>query len=98
MVPLGSGAEREIHDYFLSRLACYLVAMNGDSRKPEIAAAQTYFAISTRANEMHQLRKEQEERLEQRLKVSDSYKQLAETAQQSGVQSANFGVFMDAGY
>jgi DNA-damage-inducible protein D len=36
MVPIGSGAERETDDYLLSRLACYLIAMNGDPRKPEI--------------------------------------------------------------
>ena len=34
-------------DYELSRFACYLVAMNGDPRKPEVAAAQAYFAIRT---------------------------------------------------
>ncbi|USC18038.1 phage antirepressor KilAC domain-containing protein [Rhodococcus sp. 11-3] len=38
-------------NFHLSRFACYLVAMNGDSRKPEVAAAQAYFAIRTREAE-----------------------------------------------
>lgn len=54
MVPIGSGAQREAEDFHLSRLACYLVAMNGDPRKPEVAAAQTYFAVRTREAETHQ--------------------------------------------
>lgn len=43
------GRPRE--DFELSRFACYLVAMNGDPRKPEVAAAQAYFAIRTREAE-----------------------------------------------
>lgn len=45
MVPIGSGAEREIPDIRLTRYACYLIAQNGDARKKPIAFAQTYFAI-----------------------------------------------------
>jgi DNA-damage-inducible protein D len=37
MVGLGSGSQREVEDYELSRFACYLIAQNGDPRMPEIA-------------------------------------------------------------
>ncbi|MGC5249615.1 phage antirepressor KilAC domain-containing protein [Gordonia sp. DT219] len=43
------GRPRE--NFELARFACYLVAMNGDPRKPEVAAAQAYFAIRTREAE-----------------------------------------------
>lgn len=43
--PEGGGRERV--DYELTRFAAYLVAMNGDPNKPEVAAAQAYFAIKT---------------------------------------------------
>jgi DNA-damage-inducible protein D len=72
MVSLGSGSQRELKDYYLSRFACYLCAQNGDPRKPEIAAAQAYFAISTRENELHRLREEQEKRLQLRERVAES--------------------------
>jgi len=43
---------RPKEDYRLSRYGCYLTAMNGDPRKPEIAAAQNYFVIKTREAEV----------------------------------------------
>ena len=52
MVQIGSGAERAVKDYMLTRYACYLIAQNGDPRKEEIAFAQSYFAVQTRKQEL----------------------------------------------
>ena len=52
MVQIGSGARRNLQDYMLTRYACYLIAQNGDSKKEEIAFAQTYFAVQTRKQEI----------------------------------------------
>ena|SRR5947209_12895862 len=54
MVLLGSGSQREVTDYHLTRYGCYLVAMNSDPRKAEVSQAQTYFAVKTREAEMAQ--------------------------------------------
>jgi len=55
MVDIGSGSQREVDDYQLSRFACYLIAQNGDPRKPEIAQAQKYFAVQARRQEQSEL-------------------------------------------
>ncbi|HEY0216632.1 MAG TPA: phage antirepressor KilAC domain-containing protein, partial [Cellulomonas sp.] len=52
MVEIGSGATRIVSDYRLTRYGAYIVAMNGDPRKPEVAAAQTYFAVRTHEAEV----------------------------------------------
>ncbi|GAC1559389.1 MAG: hypothetical protein NVS2B2_19570 [Ktedonobacteraceae bacterium] len=69
-----------------------------ESSQAGVAAAQNYFAVSTRANEIHQLREAQEKRLEKQLQVSESFKQLSGAAHASAVQSESFGIFIDAGY
>ena len=98
MVELGSGSVREVEDYQLSRFACYLIAQNGDPRKPEIARAQQYFAVQTRRQELSDQLSADMERLELRKQTSEEFKALSGVAQDSGVQSKMFGVFHDAGY
>ena len=98
MVELGSGSVRSLDDFHLSRFACYLIAQNGDPRKPAIAQAQKYFALQTRRQEMSDQLAADVERLELRRQTSEEFKALSGAAQQAGVQSRMFGVFHDAGY
>ena len=98
MIGAGKGAIREVDDYLLSRFACYLIAQNGDSRIPEIAEAQKYFAIQTRRQELSDALAADLERLELRKQTSVEFRALSGAAQNAGVQSKMFGVFHDAGY
>jgi len=96
MVRIGSNTVRKIRDYKLDRYACYLIAQNGDPQKPEIALAQTYFAIQTRRQEIFEQLPDTAKRLFIRNEVSDHNKRLFKTAKQAGV--TKFGLFNNAGY
>src|SRR4051812_12685722 len=98
MILVGKGGRREVNDYHLSRFACYLIAQNGDPRKPEIAQAQKYFAVQTRRQELSDQLAADVERLELRKQTAVEFKALSGAAQDAGVQSKMFGVFHDAGY
>ncbi len=104
MVKIGSGAEREMSSYTLSRYACYLIVQNGDPSKPVIAQGQTYFAIQTRRQELqdneafNQL-KEDEKRLFLRNELKEHNKQLVDTAYKAGVETnLDFAIFQNHGY
>lgn len=90
MVPIGSGANRKLQDYMLTRYACYLIAQNGDSKKEEIAFAQTYFAVQTRKQEIIEDRIKLMNRLEAREKLKESEKQLSKNIYERGVDDLGF--------
>ncbi len=98
MMEIGKGARREVENFALSKFACYLVAMNGETSKPEIAAAQAYFVEQTYRQETEELLSEAERRLLVRNRVKDANKKLGGAAKQAGVTNRMFGVFHDAGY
>ena len=90
MVTLGSGAQREIQDYMLTRFACYLIAQNGDPKKEEIAFAQGYFAVQTRRAELITEHLQYLARIEVRERLRSSEKQLSQNIYERGVDDRGY--------
>ena len=90
MVLLGSGSQRKVQDFMLTRYACYLIAQNGDPKKEEIAFAQSYFALQTRKTELIEERLQQIARLDTRERLRSSEKQLSRNIYERGVDEKGF--------
>lgn len=97
MVDLGSGSQRDVVDFNLTRYACYLIAQNGDSSKSQVAFAQTYFAVQTRKQEIIEQRLLDIERVEAREKLSQTEKKLSGVLYERGVDSQGFAIIRAQG-
>lgn len=93
--------ERELEnkrypDFKLTRFACYMVAMNSDPRKVEVARVQAYFAEQTRKFEVYLQGSDDMDRILFREEIKEGNKALSTAAKKAGVE--DFARFNNAGY
>jgi DNA-damage-inducible protein D len=87
---------KQVVDYKLSRFACYLAAMNGDPKKPQVAQAQLYFVKWAEACRLYLEEADGVERVAIRGEITEHERTLSGTAKKSGV--VDYALFQNAGY
>jgi len=87
---------KTIDDWKLSRFACYMVAMNADPKKPQVAKAQVYFADQVEKVNLMLEGRDDLERIHIRDEIKSGNTALNSAAKSHGV--VNYGLFNDAGY
>ncbi|MBF6590380.1 MAG: hypothetical protein IVW57_07590 [Ktedonobacterales bacterium] len=86
-------------DYRLTRHACYLIAESADGRKPQVALAKMYFALTTERHELLAGTEEDRARIEERRILARENAELGLRAHAAGVLTGQqFAAFFNAGY
>lgn len=96
-VQSGNGTLRDYPDFYLTRLACYSVAMEVDNRKPAVKAAKQYLLYSVLEAEKMRQQFENMQRIDMRTAMSEYENSLESTYAQHGVKSSKFGYVKSQG-
>jgi DNA-damage-inducible protein D len=89
---------KEVKSYKLSRFACFLVSMHGDSRKEEVTRAKTILAAIADQLIEERIQENDLGRIETRDDLKLAERVLSGAAQSAGLETYQFGIFKDAGF
>jgi DNA-damage-inducible protein D len=89
---------KEIRSYKLSRFACFLVSMHGDSSKEEVAKAKAMLAAIADKLVEERIHDTDLGRIETRDDLKLAERMLSGVAVSAGLETAQFGIFKDAGF